>query len=374
MTVRLVVDAVASGGDGIGRLDGKAVFVPGAVPGDTVDVEVVLDKGRFARARLVDVVSPSEQRIVMPCPHAELCGGCSWQMVARSVQAGWKEQAVRDALERIGKFDAVPVRPILTPGPDFAYRNRIDLHPDPSGPGFHRAGTHDVVSVDVCLLAVPQVAGLLDEVKGRAAEAELTLRAGLRTGEAVIIGGTHARPGEAVITEIVGDVRFQISGRAFFQPNTDGADLLVDQVRGAAGEGVRFVDAYAGVGLFAATVGQAFDQVVAIEVSRRAVEDLRRNVPAADVIARPTAVGLRGMTDAVDALVVDPPREGLGTDTIAEILRIRPPVLVSVSCDVATFARDARQLVDGGYHLEWVQPVDQFPQTPHTETVSRFTL
>lgn len=371
---RLQIDAVASGGDGIGRLDGKAVFVPGAVPGDVVEAAIVTDKGRFARARLVDVLEASELRIPMPCPHAELCGGCSWQMVPRSVQAGWKEQSVRDALERIGKFDDVSVRPILAPGPDFGYRNRIDLHPDPSGPGFHQAGSHDVVPIDVCLLAAPQVAGLLDEVKGRETDAELTLRAGVRTGEAVIIGGDHARPSEAVITEIVDGVRFQISGRAFFQPNTDGADALVELVRDAAGAGALLVDAYAGVGLFAATVGTLFEHVVAIEVSRRAVEDLRRNVPGADVIARPTVVGLRGMTEPVDTLVVDPPRDGLGTDTIAEILRIRPRLLVSVSCDVATFARDARQLVDGGYQLEWVQPVDQFPQTPHTETVARFTL
>lgn len=372
--IRLDIDAVASGGDGIGRLDGKAVFVPGAIPGDVVDVEIVTDKGRFARARLVDLVEPSGNRIPMPCPHAEVCGGCSWQMVPRQLQADWKEQSVRDALERIGKFEDVPVAPIRTPGPDFGYRNRIDLHPDPEGPGFHRLGSHDVVPIDVCLLAAPQVASLLDEVKGRATDAELTLRAGVRTGEAVIIGRGHARPSDAVITEIVSDVRFQVSGRAFFQPNTDGADLLVELVRGAVGAGVRLIDAYAGVGLFAATVGGMFERVVAIEVSRRAVGDLRRNVPAAEVIARPTVVGLRGMTEQVDTLVVDPPRDGLGADVIAEILRIRPGVLVSVSCDVATFSRDARQLVDGGYQLESIQPVDQFPQTPHTETVARFTV
>ncbi|MDX1450173.1 MAG: TRAM domain-containing protein, partial [Acidimicrobiia bacterium] len=357
-----------------GRLDGKAVFVPGAVPGDTVDVELVLDKARFARARLRTIIEPSAHRIEMPCPHATECGGCTWQMAPRSLQAEWKEQAVRDALERIGSFESAPVLPITTPGPDFGYRNRIDLHADPAGPGFHRAGSHDVVPIEVCLLAAPPVAALLCEVKGRPADADLTLRAGVKTGEAVIIGGAHARPSEAVITEIVGGERFQISGRAFFQPNTDGAELLVNLVRRAAGNGELLIDAYAGVGLFAGTVGRSFERIVAIEVSRRAVGDLRRNVPSAEVVPRPTVVGLRAMSGPVDTLVVDPPREGLGADTVAEILRIRPRVLVSVSCDAATFARDARQLVDGGYRLESVQPVDQFPQTPHIETVSRFTL
>ncbi|MFP5330974.1 MAG: class I SAM-dependent RNA methyltransferase [Acidimicrobiia bacterium] len=369
---RIEIDAIASGGDGIGRLDGKAVFVTGAIPGDVVDVEIVTDKPRFARAQIREMVQPSQVRVPMPCPHAAECGGCTWQMVPRTVQAAWKHQAVSDALERIGRVDSVPLRSILTPGPDFGYRNRIDLHRDERGPGFHRAGSHDVVPIDLCLLASPAVGALIDEVRRRPVAGELTLRAGVRTGEAVIIGTGHARPSEAVITEVVGGVRFQVSGRAFFQPNTDGADTLVDLAREAAGVGDRLIDAYAGVGLFAGTIGDRFGHVVAIELSKRAVGDLRRNVPYAEVIARSTVAGLRSLDGPVDVLVVDPPRDGLGADTVAEIVRLRPPVVVSVSCDAGTFARDARQLIDGGYRLDWIQPIDQFPHTPHIETVSRF--
>jgi 23S rRNA (uracil1939-C5)-methyltransferase len=371
--IRLEIDAVASGGEGIGRLDGKAVFVPGAVPGDVISAELVVEKERFARAQLVEIVEPSADRIDMPCPHAEECGGCSWQMVDRDIQAGWKSAAVEAALHRVGRFEEAPIRPILTPGPAYRYRNRIDLHPAPGGPGFHRPRSHDVVSIEVCLIAAPAVAALLDEVKRRPATGELTLRAGVRTGEAVIIGEGHAGAGESVITEIVGGVRFQVSGRSFFQPNTDGADLLVDLVRDAVGVGGVLVDAYAGVGLFAGTVGAGFETVIAIEFSRRAVEDLRQNVPSAEVLAVPALRGIRRLQGEVDVIVVDPPREGLGPETVDALAAVGPATLVSVSCDAATFARDARQLVDHGYRLDWIQPVDQFPQTPHIETVSRFT-
>jgi 23S rRNA (uracil1939-C5)-methyltransferase len=293
-------------------------------------------------------------------------------MARRDIQLGWKQQAVEAALARIGRFDSVPVRPILAPGPDFGYRNRLDLHPSTDGPGFHRAGSHDLVVIEECLLAAPAVEALLDEVKGRPAEGELTLRAGIRTGEAVVIGPGHAAPDEAVITEIVSGIRFQVTGRAFFQPNTDGAEALVAVVGEAAGSGGVLVDVFAGVGLFAATVGGNFGRVLAIEASRTAVGDLRRNVPESRVLAMPALAGLRNVPAKPDAVVVDPPRTGLGSETVEALLALASQVLVSVSCDAATFARDARLLVDAGYELEWVQPVDQFPQIPHIETVSRF--
>lgn len=369
---RVEIDAVASGGDGIGRLDGKAVFVAGTIPGDVAGVEIVADKKRFARGRLVRIERASPDRIPMPCRHAAVCGGCSWQMAGRGVQLAWKQQTVEDALARIGRFDSVTMRPILAPGPDFGYRNRLDLHPSKDGPGFHRAGSHDLVVVEECLLATPAVEALLDEVKGRPTRGELTLRAGIRTGEAVIIGAGHAAPDEAVVTEIVSGIRFQVTGRAFFQPNTDGAETLVAVVGEAAGSGGVLVDVFAGVGLFAATVGANFGSVLAIESSRTAVGDLRRNVPESRVLAMPALAGLRNVPVGPDAVVVDPPRVGLGHEVVDALVELAPQVLVSVSCDAATFARDARMLVDGGYELEWVQPVDQFPHTPHIETVSRF--
>jgi 23S rRNA (uracil1939-C5)-methyltransferase len=113
--------------------------------------------------------------------------------------------------------------------------------------------------------------------------------------------------------------------------------------------------------------------VIAIEFSRRAVDDLRQNVPSVEVLAMPALRGIRRLQGEVDVIVVDPPREGLGSETVTALAAVGPATLVSVSCDAATFARDARQLVDHGYRLDWIQPVDQFPQTPHIETVSRFT-
>lgn len=368
------ITSVAGGGDAIGHLDGKVVFVPGAVPGDVVDVEIVTEKPRYARGRLVTVVQESPDRIAMPCPHADRCGGCTWQMVPRSVQAAWKQETVAAVMERIARLPDVPVRAIATPGPDYGYRNRLDLHPSPDGPGFYEAGSRRLVAVVECHLAAPPVADLLSRVVGQPMHGDLTLRAGIGTGDTVIIGEGHTPVGSASISEDVDGFRFEISGTAFFQPNTDGAEALVGYVREAtadAADGL-FVDAYAGVGLFAVTVGAPFPEVIAIESDPVAVRDLAENAGGAHVLQMDAGEGLSTLARAPGVVVVDPPRTGLGPDVVEALIGINADVVVSVACDPATFARDARALVAGGYDLEWVQPVDQFPQTPHIETVARF--
>jgi len=179
-----------------------------------------------------------------------------------------------------------------------------------------------------------------------------------------------------VVDELVGGVRFRISGKAFFQINTAGAEQLVQLVARALEQTDRtgtLVDGYAGGGLFAATVGSGFDTVVAVESDPTAVSDLTINCSSARVVAVPVEEAFERLPARVEAVVVDPPRQGLGRVVVEGIVARSPSVVVSVSCDPASAARDSRLLVDAGYSLDWVQPVDLFPQTPHIETVSRFS-
>ncbi len=174
--------------------------------------------------------------------------------------------------------------------------------------------------------------------------------------------------------EVVADQVFQITGSAFFQNNTAGAEALVALVREAATieTGDRVLDAYAGGGLFTATVTGEADEVVAIESDPLALEDLLVNTEV-EVIEADVADGLAELPPDWDVVLVDPPRVGLGPEVTGLLAELQPAVIVSVSCDVASFARDAAALTGAGYRLEWVQPVDMFPQTPHIETVARFS-
>jgi 23S rRNA (uracil1939-C5)-methyltransferase len=383
---RVAITAMAHGGDGIGRIDGKTVFVAGAVENDVVVVDIVEEKKRFSRAVVREIIEPSPVRIDPPCPHFGSCGGCAWQQVPVEVQRRWKHETVDGLLRHIGRLDGVPVRSVEGPSSEYGYRNRMDFRTRAGRPTLFEAGSHSQVALDSCLLLHPLLADLFEAIESVDVPGVLTLRAGIRTGERAVVVDADAvdrlrsidlpahPAAEAVIHEVVGGRRFRISGLAFFQVNTEAAEHMAKLAIEAAGDvtGRHLVDAYAGGGLFGGLVGAGAGRVTAIESDPVAAADLAVNVGEADLIVEPTETGLASIESPPDVMVVDPPRPGMGPAVVEEIARLRPGVVVSVSCDPASFARDARLLVDRGYALEWVAPVDVFPQTPHIETVARF--
>lgn len=392
---------VAHGGEAVARLEGKTYFVAGAMPGETVAGEVVTDKGNWARLDLIDVRDPSPDRIEPRCPHFTACGGCQWQFAERSAQAGWKHTIVAGQLAHLGGLPDADVRPALTPGPAFGYRNRMDFRVADGKPALFRPRSKQLVPLDVCPLLHPELASLFHSLGPLDGATRVTLRHGVRTGDRLVVisGRVPARAerwdaavavasgrsvrsmrGPPSITEIVAGTTFEIGATSFFQNNTDGAETLVELVTEAAGlaHDDVLLDGYAGGGLFAATVGRNAARVIAVESDAAALRDLRRNLDRAGgeatiVAADFTAAPLR-VAEPWTVAIVDPPRTGLGRDGVAAVTSADPTRIVYVSCDPARLARDARLLAEVGYELEWATPVDMFPQTFHIETVARFTL
>ena len=383
--IELDIDRIANGGDGIGSVDGKTVFVPGAVPGDRATIEIVEERRRFDRGRLVELVRPSSDRTAPLCRHTAVCGGCTWQQVDYQAQLEWKREIVASQLRHLAGVE-VDIGPTLAVGPPFHYRNRMDYAVHDGRLALHRRASHDLVALQECRLVVEPLAQVVSAAHGLeglgGAGRRVTLRAGVTTGELMAVVDApieglpiaQAHPSEAVIHEEVRGTRLRISGRAFFQANTAGAERLVDLVSAALGpvDGRSLVDLYAGVGLFAATLGGGAERVSAFEIDRRAVSDLEANVPTVEVVLGSIEKTLGSWSEpGVDLVVADPPRDGMGPAVVEEIVRLGPEAIASVSCDSATFARDTRSLIDHGYRLEWVQPVDLFPHTPHVEIVAR---
>jgi len=401
---------VAHGGEAVGRLaDGRAVFVPYAIPGERVRVRVTEVRPRFARAELVEVLEPSPDRVEPPCPHfgPGRCGGCAWQHIRPAAQAELKARLVREQLAHVGGLDAVPVRPTLRPEapgqPEgFGYRERATLTAGADGRlGFLRAASHEVHPVDRCpLLALP-----LQELPGRLgrhpAGSRVRLRHGVRDERLAVLEAAKAKrsgaplveglawasvqangkvrdgEGPPFVTERVAGAEFHVSAASFFQVHRKGADLLVDLVAEALAPGPTdlLVDLYAGVGLFAATVGRRAGRVLAVESWKPAARDAERNLsghPHARVVADDAIRGLKGL-HAADLVVLDPPRAGAGAAAARRIARLSPRAVALVSCDPAALARDVRAFVDEGYHPAWAQPVDLFPQTAHVEAVTALT-
>jgi 23S rRNA (uracil1939-C5)-methyltransferase len=391
---------IAHGGEAVARVDGKAYFVAGAIPGERVAGEVVVDKGAWGRVRLLEVVTPAPERIDPPCPHFSRCGGCQWQFVDHPTQLGWKTSVVAGQLAHLGKVADPPVRDTLAMDTPFGYRNRMDFVVDRDRPALYRPRSRRTVQLDLCLLLRPELAAVFARLGDLTGVHRLTLRAGVTTGELLAVvggripaqapewgcavaqtrrGAVHAIHGASTIHEVIDGVRFRITGRAFFQSNTAGAAVLVRLAAEAADltPDDTLLDAYAGGGLFGATVGRGAGRVVAIESDQVAFRDLRTNLRTAGLADHQAIHGtvetvIAGLDEYWDVAIVDPPREGLREAGVAAVTAARPRTIVVVSCDPASLGRDTRLLQGAGYRLEWAAPVDLFPQTYHVETVARF--
>ncbi|MFH1103404.1 MAG: class I SAM-dependent RNA methyltransferase [Actinomycetota bacterium] len=390
---------VAHGGEAVARLDGKVHFVDGAMPGERVVGEVVRSTASWARVALGRVLEASPQRVEPPCRHFDTCGGCQWQFADYPAQLEWKRSILTGQLAHLGRLADPPVRATVAVAPPYGYRNRVDFEVLDGRPAFHRRHSHDLEPITNCLVLHPLLAETVDRIGDLGEARRLTVRAASTSGDtlAVVHGpipdgaaawgclvsrrdGDVLRPvvGAGAITETVAGVPLRITGDAFFQNNTPGAEALVRLVEEALDPQPTetLLDAYAGGGLFGATVGRKAGRVVAIEASPLGVLDLVHNLTAGgiehSIIAAPVErAGLHGK-ERWQVAVVDPPRTGLGVEGVHAVVDGGPRAIAYVSCDPASLARDSRHLADAGYRLDRAVPVDLFPQTFHLEAVASF--
>ena len=384
---RLHIERLVAGGDAMARdTDGRIVFVDGALPGETADVEFIEEKRDFARARLRSVAVASAQRVTPPCAHvAEGCGGCNWQHLAASAQHDAKVDIVREAFARTGRLPEVRIARGASVGHD-ALRTTVRMAVTADGRlGFRRSGSHDVVGVEHCLVMHPQLAQLISDIRVRGV-GEVTLRCGDATGERGVWSHDRARllglPDDvatgagAVVHEEVAGVRLRVAMESFFQASRQAAELLVDAV-GRASQGLLngsegpVVDAYGGIGLFSATLVPRDVQAVVVESSKSACDDAYSNLRGrtADIVQ---ARFEQWVAQPAGLVIADPARSGLGKPGVGVIVETDAPRVVLVSCDAVAAARDARLLVDAGYQLDNVEVLDLFPHTHHVEVVATY--
>lgn len=313
----------------------------------------------------IEVASPG--RVTPPCPHvAEGCGGCTWQHVSGDVQRQLKVDVVADALIRLGRVH----EPFVDPGrvlPAAGFRTTVRMAVADGRLAFRRWHSHDLLPIDDCLVVHPLLQALIDTRPFENAT-DVTFRCGARTGETLIV--VDGRPEPDHLHEVVAGIRLRLSAHSFFQVRPDGADALVDEARRAI-EGAPdgpFVDAYGGVGLFAATVAGERPATI-VEWSRSAIADATVNVPAAKVVRVDVA---RWRPEPAAVVVADPSRHGLGQRAVDRLAATGTTHLVLVSCDPAALGRDAGLLARHGFEHDGSTLVDLFPHTPHVEVVTRF--
>jgi 23S rRNA (uracil1939-C5)-methyltransferase len=389
--LELRTTGVAKGGEAVAReASGRVVFVEGALAGEVVEAELVEERRDFARARAVQVRVASPDRVEPPCPVLRAgCGGCDLQHATVDAQVELKLGIVRDALIRLAKVPALPPIDVVRLSAE-GYRTTV--HGLVTGGRFalRRRHSHDPIVVESCLVLHP----LLDELvrEGRfGEETSVTLRCGARTGERLalvgptaagvvlpadvrVVGADELKQGKrSWFHEEIDGVRLRVSASSFFQARPDGADALVAAVRRAAGPvdaSTRVVDAYAGVGLFSATVA-AGASIVAVERNASSIADARVNL--AGECARIVRADVeRFHAVPADIVIADPARTGLGRVATTRLAATGASRFVLVSCDPAAFGRDVGLLRAAGYDLARVEMVDLFGHTSHIELVSTF--
>jgi 23S rRNA (uracil1939-C5)-methyltransferase len=423
MTVEAVVEPVsveltdaAFGGEAIGHLpDGRVVFVPRGLPGETALVRIQQEKRDFARAELVAIAQPSPRRVDPPCSYYTAgCGGCSWQHAEYALQLQLKARIVADQLRRIGHFSDADelVRPTIGMIEPWHYRNqaRFTVGRRFGELCFTYRASHRLLRIDHCWIVHPRINEVVEVAQGRLSSLgrrihQVLIRIGANTGQVMVAPALPEVPelesGQPFLEEELLGRRFRLEPPSFFQVNTrreprslptavgrallplpaDGlsmaellALLVLDRVQ--PDPGALVVDAYSGVGTFALLLAPLVRAVIGIEEARSAIRDAVHNAqdaPNARFIQGKTEAVLPGLDPPPDAVVLDPARVGCHPDVLRALLSLRPRRVVYVSCDPSTLARDLRILVDGGYTLHEVQPLDMFPQTYHIESVATLT-
>lgn len=379
------VDALVAGGAGMARLDdGRVAFALFAAPGERVEIEVERIHPDYVEGVTVKVLEPSPDRVEARCPLFGQCGGCQLQHLAYPAQLRAKEAIVREQLRRIGRLDDDVVRPIVGASDPWGYRNHVRFSTGPTwgDVGFvHRRG-RGLLKVEHCPIADPWVNDLLPALHGKARGLhQVQVRHNAETGSYLIypaIDGLEIDSGQTSYVETLGGRRFQVSGPSFFQVNHAQAEEMVRLVGEALPErGGLLVDAFAGVGTFAAIFASRFERVIAIEEARTAIRDAVANVadlPNVELREGKVEHVLPQLGIAPDAVLLDPPRAGCAPPVLDAIATFRPRAVVYVSCNPSTLARDLRSLVDAGFSLERVTPIDMFPQTAHIEAVALLRL
>lgn len=405
----ITLEKLTYGGEAMGRLpDGRAVFVPFGLPGETVRIQLTQEKQNFARGDILEILKPSPDRITAKCKHFTQCGGCHYQHLPYEKQLLAKADILRDQLQRIGKIENPPVQATVASQNQWNYRNHVQFHLTEEGKiGFINTRGNRTLPIEECHLPETTIDNFWRELQF---ESKMNLeRVSLRVGDdeelmLILESETEETPeleieadisivhiyedhpvviaGSNALTIQVLGKDFHISAPSFFQVNTPMAEKMVQHLQAQLpilDSQCTLIDLYCGVGLFSEFFADKYAKVIGIESASSSCEDFAINLDEFDNIelyegaAEEILPALAPQLSQPTHIIVDPPRAGLDKHTLDAILQINPHVIAYVSCDSSTLARDAARLIKGGYTLQQVTPFDLFPQTYHIESISIFT-
>lgn len=403
--IDLTLSGMAYGGEAFGRdADGRMIFVPFTCPGELVQVRIVDSRKRWARGELIQLLQSSPERISARCVHFQQCGGCHYQHMNYPAQLEAKTNIVRDQLRRIGGIQDPPVVEIVPSPSPWNTRNHMQFSITHSGHlGLKGNNPDEVIRLNECHLPCSSIDEVWPhlELQAETNLEKVSIRSGYQDEILITLHGSEKTEpvftvelyanvvwfgaerrvviaGDGHILQEVNDRLFRVTAGSFFQVHKDLTTSLVNEVLAEIDPRpkMKIFDLYAGVGLFSLFLAEHGAAITAVEESPIACEDFEHNLSQYDQIELYQAdveSALPTFQEIPDVILLDPPRAGLDPIVVDHLVRLKPPKMIYISCDPATFARDAKRLTAGGFNLEQVIPLDFFPQTYHIEVISNWS-
>ncbi len=414
-TIRIT--SVSSDGNGVGHIDGFTVFVPYTAAGDTVKITLEKVKSRFGIGRLLEIVTPSVDRIEPVCGAFVRCGGCQLRHMSYGSELREKRGIIENAMQRIGGFSGFKLDGITGMENPRRYRNKMIFHTNSDLCGFFAVKSHNIIPIDDCEIGFEENKNILAAVKEFLPQIGLTqifTRKAFKTGEIMVVLSARKnieKAGEIVerlrgadkniagiiadingrkellwgknkIEDILCGVKFEISADSFFQVNPVQTEKLYSKALEYADltGSETVMDIYCGIGTISLCAAKHAKKVIGIEIVERAVSDARENAECNGIENAEFYAGsaenivprLINNGERPSVVILDPPRAGSDEKTLQAIVKAEPKRIVYVSCNPATLARDARFLADKGYKITRAEGFDLFPRTMHVETACLF--
>jgi len=381
-------------GEGIGRIDGKIIFVPKTIPGDIIEVKDIEDFKTFYRGNIDKIVTNSSDRIDIECPYYFECGGCQLMGMSYLKQLKYKKDKVKNILKKYAGIDKN--LDIILSNKVYGYRNKITLQVENGKIGYYKCNSNELVEIKMCLLVSDNINNLIKVIRDninlsgvsqimiREYNDDLMIQFIGKIDKDSIIDNLSDLVKVIYINEVLvygdkslevrlGEYKYKVSPYSFFQVNYHQAEILYDKVKEYLGDSNnRVLDLYCGTGSIGIYVSSCCKEILGIEINDSSVRDANSNIELNNIKNMKVIKGSVGrvLKSGVDydGVIVDPPRSGLDKKTKDTLLEIKSDKLIYVSCDPITLARDLKVL-SSLYEIEDIVLVDMFPNTYHVESV-----
>jgi len=383
-------------GRGITYVHNKVCFVRNTLPGEIVDIKITKDQKKYQEGEVRDFIHTSENRIEPVCPYFSICGGCDLMHLNYSDQLTYKENKIRDILNKYANVGSEKIKPIVDNDSPLNYRNKVTFQVKDKI-GYFEKGSYELIAIDECKIVDARINEILTFLKQQDLSDlnQVVIRVSRSYPDLMVIFKGDKRPhisqylklitscyfegellfGTKVIREKIGNLEFSISPDAFFQVNTEGAEKLYQLVRSylTGNKNDRVLDLYCGTGTIGLFVSDLVSEVIGVEINKQAVIDAEENKKKNNLKNISFYCGdvakMVSKLPLCNKVIVDPPRAGLDDVTLNYLLKNDFSKIIYVSCDPVTLARDLKKLSEK-YEVVEITPVDLFSQTYHVECVT----